>query len=166
VGKIKLIEIVRLAISIIVCQLAGFVGSIFTTPAIPSWYASLTKPSFTPPNWIFAPVWTTLFFLMGISAFLVWRRGLNHQPIRTALTIFIVQLILNTLWSIFFFGLRSPILGFIVIAFLWIVVWLTILNFFKVSKIAGLLLIPYLLWVSFAAILNIAIWRLNPSTYP
>jgi translocator protein len=161
VGKIKLIEIVKLAVSITVCQLAGFIGSVFTTPVIPGWYASLTKPSFTPPNWIFAPVWTTLFFLMGISAFLVWRRGLNHQPIRTALTIFIVQLILNTLWSIFFFGLRSPIVGFIVIAFLWIAICLTILNFFKVSKMAGVLLVPYLLWVSFAAILNIAIWRLN-----
>jgi benzodiazapine receptor len=161
VGKMKLIEMVKLAISIIVCQLAGFVGSVFTKPAIPAWYANLAKPSFTPPNCIFAPVWTTLFLLMGISAFLVWRRGLNHQPIRTALAIFIVQLILNALWSIFFFGLRSPILGFIVIAFLWIAIWLTILSFFKVSKIAGVLLVPYLLWVSFAAILNMAIWRLN-----
>ena len=156
----KLIDILKLITSILFCQLAGFLGSLFTTPAIPTWYATLRKPFFTPPNWIFSPVWISLFILMGISLFLVWRK--QDQPqFKTAMIFFFVQLILNILWSGAFFGLRLPLLGLIDIVLLWIAVLLTMQNFFKVSKIAGLLLTPYLLWVSFAVLLNFALWVLN-----
>jgi benzodiazapine receptor len=155
------IEILKLVMSIVICQLAGVIGSIFTTPAIPTWYASLEKPSFTPPNWVFSPVWIALFVLMGIAAFLVWNKGLSDKEVKIALSIFVAQLILNVLWSAMFFGLRSPLAGFIEIVILWIVILLTILYFLKVSKMAGILLVPYILWVSFAAVLNFSIWRLN-----
>lgn len=159
--KSRLTEIARLVASIIICQGAGLIGSIFTTPAIPTWYEALRKPFFRPPNWLFAPVWITLFTLMGISAFLVWRKGLGDPQVKVALSIFLVQLILNTSWSVVFFGLRSPLGGLIVISILWVAILLTILNFSKVSMAAGLLLVPYILWVSFAALLNLFIWRLN-----
>jgi benzodiazapine receptor len=154
-------RILQLLISLILCQLAGFVGSFFTTPAIPTWYVTLSKPPFTPPNWLFSPVWITLFVLMGISAFLVWEKGLSDKQVKMALSIFGIQLILNILWSAIFFGLRSPLAGLIEIVILWMVILLAIVNFFKLSKTAGFLLIPYILWVSFAAILNFFIWRLN-----
>ena len=157
----RLIEIAKLVASIVICQGAGLIGSIFTTPAIPTWYAALRKPFFRPPNWLFAPVWITLFTLMGVSAFLVWRKGLDDQQVKVALSIFLVQLILNTSWSVVFFGLRSPLGGLIVISILWVAILLTILNFFKISMTAGLLLVPYILWVSFAGVLNFFIWRLN-----
>ncbi len=160
-GKETLIGISKLVVSIIVCQLAGVIGSIFTTPAIPSWYATLKKPSFTPPNWLFGPVWITLFVLMGTAAFLVWDKGLNNKQVKIALSIFAVQLVLNVLWSAMFFGLRSPLAGLIEIVILWTAILFTILSFFKVSQAAGFLLIPYILWVSFAAVLNFSIWRLN-----
>lgn len=160
--KINLNEILKLVVSIIICQLAGFIGSIFTTPAIPGWYAALVKPSFNPPNWVFAPVWTSLYLLMGISAFLVWRKGLDNHRVNSGLRIFILQLVLNTLWSFLFFGLKSPFLGLAGILLLWVSILLTILSFFRVSKISGILLLPYILWVSFAAILNFSLWRLNP----
>jgi benzodiazapine receptor len=159
--RINLNEILKLVVSIIICQLAGVIGSIFTTTAIPVWYSTLIKPSFTPLNWIFAPVWTGLYLLMGISAFLVWRKGLDNRLVNSTLRLFIIQLILNTFWSILFFGLRSPLLGLVEIILLWVAILLTILSFFRVSKIAGFLLVPYILWVSFAAILNFSIWRLN-----
>jgi benzodiazapine receptor len=158
---IKAIDIIRLAISIGVCLAAGFIGSIFTTASIPTWYTTLEKPSFNPPNWLFGPVWTILFILMGISAFLVWRVGLSEPNVRIALIIFIIQLILNAFWSVAFFGLRSPIAGLIVIIVLWIAILLTILSSAKVSITAGILLIPYILWVSFASILNATIYVLN-----
>jgi benzodiazapine receptor len=155
-------DIARLIISIITCQCAGLVGSIFTTPAIPTWYAALQKPAFTPPNWLFGPAWVTLYLLMGISAFIIWRRGLDNQQVRAALIVFLIQLVLNALWSVAFFGLKSPLYGVIVIVALWIAILFTILKFFKVSSAAGVLLLPYILWVSFAAVLNISIWILNP----
>lgn len=147
-------------VSIILCQLAGFLGSFFTTPAIPTWYQALHKPSFTPPNWIFGPVWISLFLLMGISLFYVWQRP-DHPQFKKALIFFFVQLILNVLWSLAFFGLRSPLLGLIDIVLLWIAILFTIQNFFKVSRFAGVLLLPYLLWVSFATLLNFSLWMLN-----
>ncbi len=153
-------DILKLAASIFLCQAAGFLGSLFTTPAIPTWYQTLKKPFFTPPNWIFSPVWISLFVLMGIALFLVWRRQ-EHPRFKTALIFFFVQLILNILWSIAFFGLKSPLLGLIDIVLLWMAILLTILNFLKVSKVAGWLLLPYLLWVSFATILNYFLWVLN-----
>ncbi|MEO0092508.1 MAG: TspO/MBR family protein [candidate division WOR-3 bacterium] len=154
-------DIIKLLISIIVCQAAGFIGSIFTTPNIPTWYATLRKPSFTPPNWLFAPVWTILFLLMGISAYLVWRYGLSNSQVRIALLIFIVQLVVNILWSLVFFGLKAPLAGFFVIIALWLLILLTIIHFSNISITAGILLIPYILWVSFASVLNFMLWRLN-----
>ena len=155
-------DVVKLAISLLICQGAGFIGSLFTRSLIPTWYTALEKPSFTPPPWVFSPVWITLFALMGISLFIIWRRGLTEKKIGVALGIFGAQLIFNILWSALFFGLRSPLAGLIDIAVLWIAIALTIWYFFKISKIAGALLVPYLLWVSFAVVLNFSIWRLNP----
>jgi len=130
--------------------------------AIPTWYATLQKPAFTPPNWLFAPAWVTLYLLMGISAFLIWRRGLENLQVKRALSVFLIQLILNALWSVAFFGLESPLYGVIVIAALWIAILVTMINFIKISKTAGFLLLPYILWVSFAAVLNVSVWLLNP----
>jgi len=158
-GKTR--DIVKLVISLVACQCAGLIGSIFTTPAIPIWYAALEKPPFTPPNWLFAPAWGTLYVLMAIAAFLVWRRGLNQEGVKSALLIFVIQLVLNALWSVVFFGFKSPIAGIVVIVVLWVAILFTILKFFRLSVVAGSLLIPYILWVSFATALNIAIWMLN-----
>ncbi|NIM89956.1 MAG: tryptophan-rich sensory protein [Candidatus Aminicenantes bacterium] len=154
-------DILKLAGSIIICQLAGFIGSLFTTPAIRTWYKTLTKPAFTPPNFIFSPVWITLFLLMGISLFLVWQKKHKDREVKIALLFFTAQLILNTFWSILFFGLKSPLWAFIEIVILWLAILVTIIKFFKVSKPAGYLLLPYILWVSFAAFLNFSLWRLN-----
>jgi tryptophan-rich sensory protein len=154
-------DIYRLIISVLVCQAAGLIGSIFTRPAISTWYAELIKPRFTPPDWVFGPVWISLYLLMGIAAFLVWRRGFHHQVVKRALGIFGVQLVLNALWSFLFFGLRSPLAGVIGIIVLGIAIILTIRSFLAVSRPAGLLLIPYFLWVSFATGLNLSIWWLN-----
>jgi benzodiazapine receptor len=160
-NMIRLNEIPELIVSIVICQLAGLIGSGFTTASIPTWYVTLNKPFFTPPNWLFAPVWLTLYTLMGVAAFLVWRQGLKDRQVQRALTIFGVQLILNAFWSVAFFGLQSPITGLIVIIMLWIAIVLTILWFLSISKPAGLLLMPYILWVSLAAALNVAIVILN-----
>ena len=155
-------NIIKLLISIIVCECAGLIGSIFTTSAIPTWYASLQKPAFTPPNWLFTPAWTTLFLLMGIAAFIIWRKGLDDRQVRTALIIFAIQLVLNILWSIAFFGMEAPLYGLIVIILLWFAILITILSFWKISSAAAWLLVPYILWVSFATALNTSIWLLNP----
>jgi benzodiazapine receptor len=104
-------DITKLVVSIVACQAAGAIGSIFTTPAIPTWYAALEKPFFTPPNWLFAPAWITLYLLMAIAAFLVWRQGLGQKGVNSALLVFLVQLVLNALWSVVFFGLHSPLWG-------------------------------------------------------
>jgi tryptophan-rich sensory protein len=153
-------EILKLVGSVLLCQLAGFLGSLFTMPAIPTWYATLRKPSFTPPNWVFSPVWISLFILMGLSLFFVWRRT-DHQKLKVAFIFFFVQFILNILWSILFFWFRSPLLGLVDIVLLWIAILLTIQHFWKVSKFAGVLLLPYLVWVSFATLLNFSLWILN-----
>ncbi len=147
-------DIPKLIYAIIICQLAGFVGSLFTSSAIPVWYASLQKASFNPPNWIFGPVWTLLFLLMGVSLYLIWIK--KKIP-----NIFWIQLGLNVLWSILFFGFKSPLLAFIDIIALWAAIFLTIKAFYKISRTASYLLIPYILWVSFAALLNIMIVILN-----
>ncbi|HUL36089.1 MAG TPA: TspO/MBR family protein [Thermodesulfobacteriota bacterium] len=153
-------EILKLVASVILCQIVGFLGSLFTTPAIPTWYATLKKPFFTPPNWIFTPVWVSLFILMGISLFFIWQR--QGQPqFKKALILFFVQLVLNVLWSVAFFGLRSPLLGLVDIVLLWIAILFTILHFLRISKFSGVLLLPYLMWVSFAALLNFSLWILN-----
>jgi tryptophan-rich sensory protein len=154
-------DIYRLIIAVLFCQLAGLIGSFFTQPAISTWYAELIKPRFTPPDWVFGPVWISLYILMGIAAFLIWRRGLHHHVVRRALALFGVQLVLNALWSFLFFGLRSPLAGLIGIFILGIAIIFTVRSFLKVSRTAGLLLIPYFLWVSFASGLNLSIWWLN-----
>jgi len=151
----------KLIVSIVACQLAGVIGSVFTTAAIPTWYAALAKPPFTPPSWLFAPAWITLYVLMGISASLVWRVGLDQKQVRTALILFLVQLVLNALWSVAFFGLQSPLGGIIVIVLLWVAILLTILRFFRISTAAAALLVPYIAWVTFAATLNAYIYVLN-----
>jgi len=136
-------------------------GSIFTKRAILSWYASLKRPFFTPPDWVFAPVWIILYILMGVAAFLIWRKDFHQKQTRSALVLFGVQLILNALWSFLFFRLRSPLAGLIEISILSVAVLLTIQSFLEVFRIAGLLLIPYFPWVAFASGLNLSIWVLN-----
>jgi len=177
-------NIFKFIISILICQLAGVAGSFFTTPSIKTWYVFLVKPSFNPPNFIFAPVWTALFLLMGVSLYLVWKKNWHIEikpaeveqktwnPIskklftgswreENAVLIFSVQLVLNVLWSVIFFGFKSPGLAFFEILMLWFAILYTIVNFYRISKVAGLLLLPYILWVSFAAVLNYSVWQLN-----
>ncbi|MBU4209866.1 tryptophan-rich sensory protein [Patescibacteria group bacterium] len=151
---------IKLIASILICQLAGIVGAVFTTPAISGWYVTLNKPSFNPPNWLFGPVWTFLYLLMGISLFLVWNKK-DSKDTKTALIFFAVQLGLNTLWSIIFFGMHLPLVAFLEILFLLFFIALTIIKFFPISKISAYLLTPYFLWVSFATILNLSIAILN-----
>lgn len=152
---------VRLVITIVGCELVGILGGLFTAPAIRTWYAYLAKPSFSPPNWIFGPVWTVLYFLMGIAAYLIWTRSGTKKKVQTALRIFIAQLTFNFLWSILFFGLRSPLLALIDIFILWALIVWTMKSFHPLSKTAAYLLVPYLVWVSFATVLNWAIVMLN-----
>jgi len=159
--NVRIRDIWKLVVSIIACLAAGAIGSIFTRQAIPTWYATLEKPAFNPPNWVFMPVWTLLYILMGIAAFLVWRKGLENRQVRIALIVFLVQLVLNALWSVAFFGLESPVYGLIVITVLWLAILFTTLQFYRISRAAGGLMLPYLLWVTFAAVLNESIWLLN-----
>ena len=154
----RLRDLLALAAFVLVCLAAGWIGSIATTPAIPTWYAGLTKPSFNPPNAVFPIVWTVLYVLMGVAAWRVWRTGTVG---RGALVPFFIQLALNVLWSFAFFGAESPVLGLIVIALLWVAIIWTILALRPVDGPAALLLVPYVAWVSFAAVLNAAIWALN-----
>lgn len=151
----------KFILNVIICQLIGIIGSTFTRSSVPTWYAGLNKPDFNPPNWIFAPVWFTLYFMMGTSSYLIWIKGIENKSVKISLIIFLFQLILNALWTYFFFGLHSPFYAFIDIIALWIVILLVSLNFYRHSKTAGLLLIPYILWVSFAGVLNYYILVLN-----
>jgi benzodiazapine receptor len=148
-------------IAIVICELAGAVGSIFTTPAIPGWYAGLAKPPFNPPNWVFAPVWTILYALMGMAAYLVYEQRAKTGAVRKALAVFGAQLILNALWSIVFFGAHAILGGIVVIVLLWAMILASIWLFAKISKAAAALLVPYILWVSFATVLNISLYALN-----
>ncbi len=149
------INIPKLFLSIGICLGVGIIGSLFTFSAIPTWYATLNKPFFSPPNFIFGPVWTILYILLGISLYLVWIK--EKVP-----TVFWIQLLLNAVWSIIFFGLKNPLLALVDIVALWIAIFLTIKAFYKINKLAGNLLIPYLIWVAFATILNLSIVILNP----
>ncbi len=155
------VNIARLIGSIAACHGAGGIGSVFTTPKITTWYANLTKPDFTPPNALFMPVWLTLYTLMGIAIYLVWRKGLKAEGVKTAFILFWVQLGLNAIWSVVFFGQESIIGGVIIIIALWVVLLITIIKFFKVSRVAGGLLIPYITWISIASALNTSILLLN-----
>ncbi len=154
-------SILKLIVSVILVLLVGFIGSYFTTPSIETWYSTLNKPALNPPNFIFAPVWTALYILIGISLFLIWESKEKKENKKLPLILFSLQLLLNSSWSIIFFGLQNPQLALINIFLLWIFIFLNIIFFFKISKIAGIILIPYLLWVSFASYLNYAIYILN-----
>lgn len=149
----------KLIAAIAICQFAGIIGSFFTIPAIPTWYADLIKPSFSPPNWLFGPIWLILYTLMGISIY--WIYNSKNTQLKSALYVFGAQLVLNVIWSIVFFGMHSPLYGLIVIALLWLSIVATIFKFYQIDKTAGMILIPYLLWVSFAAVLNYYIFILN-----
>jgi tryptophan-rich sensory protein len=157
----KLCIATKLSLSVIICLLAGLLGNIATESALRTWYPTLSKPFFTPPNWLFGPVWTTLYVLMGISLFLVWKEGIDKNS-KFAIKLFVLQLILNVFWSYVFFGLESTLGGFIVILALWAAVFFTALKFHKISKSAGLLMVPYIVWITIAAMLNLSIFLLNP----
>lgn len=158
----RLNNIFKLVVAIIACEFAGIIGSLFTMPSIRSgWYATLAKPTLNPPVWIFGPVWTALFAMMGVAVFLVWKKGFDRRDVKIALIIFDIQLLLNVFWSIIFFGWQSPGGAFAEIIFLWFAIISTILAFVKISKPAAWLLAPYIIWVSFAGYLNFSIWHLS-----
>lgn len=157
----KTLNIPKLLFSFFFCFLAGGIGSVFTVSSIPTWYSTLRKPFFTPPNWLFGPAWTTLYILMAISLYIVWNTKSKNHIKQTGMNYFFAQLVFNALWSIIFFGLQSPFFGFITIVILWILIFVTIRNFFKVSTVAGWLLIPYIAWVTFAGLLNLGVVILN-----
>jgi tryptophan-rich sensory protein len=156
-----MINIIKFIISIVICQLAGFIGSFVTRSSVNVWFRTLEKPNFYPPPQIFAPVWIALYLIMGIAFFLIWKKSTENSDVKYAMIVFIVQLVFNTLWSLVFFGLHSISGGMIVIIILWFLILTTIFSFYKISHQAAYLLIPYILWVSFAAVLNFAIWKLN-----
>jgi tryptophan-rich sensory protein len=150
----------KLFISLLLPQIAGGLGAFFTLSSVQSWYLTLNKPSWNPPSWLFGPVWTTLYVLMGIACFLIWKS--EHPRKKQVLTLYFLQLFLNFLWSPAFFGVQNPMLGMLVIVPLWAAILACILLFRKINGWAALLMIPYLLWVSFATVLNATIWYLNP----
>jgi tryptophan-rich sensory protein len=151
----------KLSAAILFCIIIGSLGSLVTTTGPGSWYTSLEKPFFAPPNWVFAPVWITLFILMGIALYLVWQCGTENRDVQIALGIFGVQFFLNVIWSFLFFGLQSPLLGLIDIILLWIMIAATIGAFYRVKKSAAYLLLPYIAWVTLATALNGAVYLLN-----
>lgn len=148
-------------VSVVICLLVGFLSGFATQSSVDVWYATLNKPSFNPPNWVFGPVWTVLYIMMGIAAGIVWSKGLHHQWVKTALYHFSFQLIFNAMWSVVFFGFQQPFWAMLVILFLLALILLTIKSFRDVSKTAAYLMIPYFLWVCFATLLNYKIWELN-----
>jgi tryptophan-rich sensory protein len=160
-ADVSLRSIVGVIVWLAVCFSAGVVGSRFTGPAVASWYAGIAKPSWTPPNSVFGPVWSALYLMMGLAAWLVWRKaGFSGAP--GAMLLFGLQLVVNAAWSWIFFGLRRFDLGFLEIVVLWALILVTVIAFWRHDTRAALLLLPYLAWVSYAGALNFAIWRLNP----
>lgn len=153
--------IIKIFISIGTCLLVGFLASIATQSSVNTWYETLNKPFFTPPNYLFGPVWTVLYILMGISAGIVWSRGLYHVWVKTALYHFVFQLLINALWSLVFFSLQKIFWALLTIVVLFILILLTFKWFKVVNKTAAYLLIPYAIWVLYAMALNFEIWRLN-----
>ncbi len=154
-------KLTYIGIAVVICLVIGFLSSFATQSSINGWYGGLNKPGFNPPNWIFAPVWTVLYIMMGVAAGIVWAKGFYHLWVKTALYHFGFQLLLNATWSIVFFGLREPFWALMVIVTLLILLLLTIRWFKVVSNLAAFLLIPYLLWICFATALNYKIWELN-----
>jgi len=151
----------KLVAAILFCVMVGSLGSLVTITGPGSWYSTLQKPFFAPPNWLFAPMWITLFVLMGIALYLIWESGTERREVKLALGIFGLQFLLNVLWSFLFFGLKSPLLGFIDILLLWVMIVATIRAFYPVKKNAAYLLIPYIAWVTLASALNGAIYFMN-----
>lgn len=149
----------KLVLSLILPQLAGFVGSFFTVSSIPTWYAELNKPDFSPPNWVFAPAWLTLYLLMGIALYLNWIK--KDKVAKHNVRLFFVHLFFNAIWSPIFFGARNLGLALVAIILIWILIVEMIRRFWSVNRVSSLLLIPYLLWVSFATLLNFTLWRIN-----
>jgi len=158
----KNLSIGKLVTAVGICLITGGIGGAVTGPAIQAWYVNLNKPFFSPPNWLFGPVWTLLYVLMGVALYLVWINPPTGKNPHRAEMLFGVQLALNLLWSVIFFGLRNPRAAFLEIILLWGAILLTWQKFREISKTAASLLIPYLAWVSFAAILNLAVAILNP----
>jgi len=149
-----------LIVSLVVCFAASGIGALFTTPQIDGWYATLNRPAFAPPNWVFGPVWSLLFAMMAVASWLVWKAN-PWKETRVALGCFGAQLMLNVLWSILFFGMQNPAAAFVEILVLWGMILITIILFFRHSRPAAFLMVPYLLWVGFAAVLNYGFWNLN-----
>ncbi|KKS94796.1 MAG: Tryptophan-rich sensory protein [Microgenomates group bacterium GW2011_GWC1_43_13] len=156
-----MVKFLRYFLSIGICLVAGGLGTIFTISSIPTWYATLNKPFFSPPNYLFGPVWTILYILMGVSLALIWQKGIKKKTVRDAMFLFGIQLLLNALWSPVFFGAKNLFLALIIIVLMWIFILKTILAFAKIDKTASYLLYPYIAWVSFATILNFSVWFLN-----
>jgi benzodiazapine receptor len=159
--RLQASDIVSLVVAVVIPLVVGGLGGAATAPSIPAWYQGLNKPAWNPPNWVFGPVWTLLYILMGIAAWLVWRQGWDNPQVQAALAIFGIQLLLNLFWSLIFFGLHSPGWAVLEIVVLWGFILATIVLFYRLESVAGLLLIPYQLWVTFAAALNAAVWQLN-----
>jgi tryptophan-rich sensory protein len=160
--RMKASSVFKLLLAVGLSFCAASVGSFFTVSDDGSnWYEALKKPFFTPPDWVFGPVWTILYLMMGIAAFLVWNRGVPKSHVRVALVFFVVQLVFNTAWSVIFFGFHSVGLALLEIIFLWFAILATIVSFWRVDRVAAGILLPYILWVSFAVVLNTAIYLLN-----
>jgi benzodiazapine receptor len=155
-------KILRIVTVIMTCLAVGYISSLVTRENIPTWYADLNKPFFNPPNWVFAPVWTLLYIMMGLAAGLVWNKiDTNEKNVKKAFLFFLIQLALNALWSYLFFGLRNPMLASFEIIVLWLMIYETYIQFKKIDKVSGYLLLPYLAWVSFATLLTFSVWYLN-----
>lgn len=154
-------KVIYIAIAVSICLAVGFLSGFATQSSVNDWYITLNKPSFNPPNWLFAPVWTLLYIMMGVAAGLVWAKGFHHVWVKTALYHFGFQLLFNALWSIVFFGFKDPFWALLVILVLLILILFTIKWFKVVNRTAAYLLIPYFLWVCFATVLNYKIWELN-----
>jgi len=151
----------RVILFVFITEVLGALGSIATTPAIDGWYKELVKSPLNPPSWVFAPAWTFLYALMGVSFFLIYEKGLKNKKVREALNVFNLQFVFNIVWSFIFFGFKLPKIALIEIVILWFLILWTILKFYKISKLAGLILIPYLFWVTFATYLNYMVVVLN-----
>ncbi len=155
------IQWLRLILALALPQVAGVIGGFFSAANVPTWYQSLLKPSFTPPGWIFGPVWGVLYLMMGVAFFFVLISEQGKDKVRFASGLFCVHLLFNALWSFLFFGLHNPLFAFINIIILWIMITILVFVFWRIKKLAGALLIPYWFWVCFASVLNYWIWRMN-----
>lgn len=154
-------KVLKIILVVVVCVTIGYLSGMVTRDSITTWYPTLRKPVFNPPNWIFGPVWSVLYVMMGIAAGIIWTSNFEEKIVKKALGFFAIQLALNALWSYLFFGLHNPLLAFIEIIILWLLIFETYNQFRKIDKVASYLLLPYLAWVGFATVLNFSIWWLN-----